>query len=62
LNSFYVDQPNLVYPSADLIIRRINFYSISLDQIDFFFFRCPKLPSNTDARIGVRRNPKTQIK
>lgn len=24
---------------------------------DSFFFRCPKLPSDTDARIGVRRNP-----
>jgi hypothetical protein len=24
---------------------------------DSFFFRCPKLPSDTEARIGVRRNP-----
>jgi hypothetical protein len=25
---------------------------------DSFFFRCPKLPHDMDARIGVRRNPK----
>jgi hypothetical protein len=42
----------------DVAIKRINFHSISLDPIDSFFFRCPKLPSDTEARIGVRRNPK----
>jgi len=46
----------------DVIIRKINFHSISLDQIDSFFFRCPKLPSDRDARIGVRRNPKNPDK
>jgi len=46
----------------DVIIRKINFHSISLDQIDSFFFRCPKLPSDTEARIGVRRNPKNPDK
>ena len=46
----------------DVIIQRINFHSISLDQIDSFFFRCPKLPSDMEARIGVRRNPKNPDK
>ncbi|MBU4078555.1 transposase [Patescibacteria group bacterium] len=46
----------------DVAIKRINFHSISLDQIDSFFFRCPKLPSDTEARIGVRRNPKNPDK
>ena len=46
----------------DVAIKRINFHSISLDPIDSFFFRCPKLPSDTEARIGVRRNPKNPDK
>lgn len=29
---------------------------------DSFFFRCPKLPSDRDARIGVRRNPQNPNK
>jgi len=29
---------------------------------DSFFFRCPKLPSDLDARIGVRRNPQNPAK
>ena len=29
---------------------------------DSFFFRCPKLPSDMDARIGVRRNPQNPNK
>jgi len=46
----------------DVSVRKINFHSISLDQIDSFFFRCPKLPSDMEARIGVRRNPKNPDK
>ena len=46
----------------DVAIKRINFHSISLNPIDSFFFRCPKLPSDTEARIGVRRNPKNPDK
>ena len=46
----------------DVIVRKINFHSVNIDQIDSFFFRCPKLPSDTDARIGVRRNPKNPDK
>jgi len=46
----------------DVIVRKINFHSIDIDQIDSFFFRCPKLPSDMEARIGVRRNPKNPDK
>jgi hypothetical protein len=53
----------------DVIVRKIHFHSISLDQIDSLFpwsglidFRCPILPSDTEARIGVRRNPKNPDK
>jgi len=46
----------------DLSIRKTHLHSIRLDQIDSFFFRCPKLPSDTEARIGVRRNPKNPDK
>jgi len=53
----------------DVSVRKINFHSINIDQIDSFFpwsglidFRCPKLPSDTEARIGVRRNPKNPDK
>ena len=58
---FGVDE-ELKSHGLDVIIRRINFHSISLDQIDSFFFRCPKLPSDPEARIGVRRNPKNPDK
>jgi hypothetical protein len=46
----------------DVSIRKINFHSIDIDQIISFFFRCPKLPSDMEARIGVRRNPKNPDK
>jgi len=46
----------------DVNVRKTHLHSISLDQIDSFFFRCPKLPSDMEARIGVRRNPKNPDK
>ena len=46
----------------DVSVRKTHLHSISLDQIDSFFFRCPKLPSDMEARIGVRRNPKNPDK
>ena len=58
---FGVDE-ELKSHGLDVIVRKINFHSIHLDQIDSFLFRCPKLPSDTDARIGVRRNPKNPDK
>ncbi len=42
----------------DVSLRKINFHTIDIDRIDTFFFRCPKIPSDKEARIGVRRNPK----
>jgi len=46
--------------SLDLIVKRGVITSIVLDEstkTDSFFFRCPKLPADMDARIGVRINP-----
>jgi hypothetical protein len=61
-NKIFGVEEELKSHGLDLIIRRINFHSISFDQIDSFFFRCPKLPSDTEARIGVRRDPKNPDK
>lgn len=61
-NQIFGVEEELKSHGLDVIIRRINFHSISLDQIDSFFFRCPKLPSDMQARIGVRRNPKNPDK
>lgn len=58
---FGVDE-ELKSHGLDVSIRKIHFHSINLDQIDSFFFRCPKLPSDMEARIGVRRNPKNPDK
>ena len=52
-----VDEP-LKSHGLDVSVRNINFHCIRLDQIDSFFFRCPKLPSDTEGGIRVRRNPK----
>jgi len=42
----------------DLVVKRGVVDKINLaDDTDSFFFRCPKLPADTEARIGVRRNP-----
>jgi hypothetical protein len=44
----------------DLVVKRGMLTKIVIDDStysDSFFFRCPKLPSDMDARIGVRRNP-----
>lgn len=61
-NKIFGVEEELKAHGLDVIVRKINFHSISLDQIDSFFFRCPKLPSDRDARIGVRRNPKNPDK
>jgi len=61
-NKIFGVQEELKSPGLDVIVRKINFHSINIDQIDSFFFRCPKLPSDTEARIGVRRNPKNPDK
>jgi len=61
-NKIFGVEEELKAHGLDVSIQKINFHSISLDQIDSFFFRCPKLPSDTEARIGVRRNPKNPDK
>jgi hypothetical protein len=58
---FGVDE-ELKSHGLDVIVRKIHFHSIDINQIDSFFFRCPKLPSDKEARIGVRRNPKNPDK
>ena len=44
----------------DLIVKRGIITKIDMGEStrsDSFFFRCPKLPSDMEARIGVRRDP-----
>ena len=44
----------------DLVVKRGIITEIFIGDDpddDSFFFRCPKLPADMDARIGVRRNP-----
>lgn len=41
----------------DLVVKKVHFHSIDLGRIDSFYFRCPRLPSDTEARIGVRKDP-----
>jgi len=61
-NRIFGVEEELKKHGVDITIKKINFHNISLDQIDSFFFRCPKLPSDLDARIGVRKNPKNPDK
>ena len=61
-NRIFGVEEELKKHGLDITIKKINFHNISLDQIDSFFFRCPKLPSDLDARIGVRKNPKNPDK
>jgi len=61
-NQIFGVEEELKSHGLDVLVRKIHFHSIRLDQIDSFFFRCPKLPSDTEARIGVRKNPKNPDK
>jgi hypothetical protein len=59
-NQIFGLEQELQKAGLDLIVKRGVFTRIVLDdsiETDSFFFRCPKLPADTDARIGVRRNP-----
>jgi hypothetical protein len=59
-NQIFSLKDELESANLDLIVKRGMFTKFSVgDDIksDSFFFRCPKLPSDTEARIGVRRNP-----
>ncbi len=60
-NQIFGVQEELRRENLDLIVKRGVFTEIILGdsaKTDSFFFRCPKLPHDMDARIGVRRNPK----
>ena len=59
-NQIFSLKDELQSANLDLIVKRGMFTKFSMgDDIksDSFFFRCPKLPSDTEARIGVRQNP-----
>jgi hypothetical protein len=60
-NQIFGVQEELQRENLDLIVKRGVFTGIILGdsaKTDSFSFRCPKLPHDMDARIGVRRNPK----
>src|SRR3989304_10103583 len=59
-NQIFGIQEKLQRENLDLVVKRGIFTEIILGdsaKTDSFFFRCPKLPHDMDARIGVRRNP-----
>ena len=60
-NQIFGVKEELQQAHLDLIVKRGIFTEITLGdsaKTDAFFLRCPKLPCDLDARIGVRRNPK----
>jgi len=60
-NQIFGVQEELQRANLDLIVKRGIFTEIAIGdsaKTDSFCFRCPKLPHDMDARIGVRRNPK----
>jgi hypothetical protein len=65
LNQIFGLKEDLKKASLDIVAKRGVLTTIVLEddtRTDSFFFRCPKLPADTDARIGVRRNPKNPNK
>jgi hypothetical protein len=59
-NRIFGLEDELKNANLDLIVKRGVFTRFSMGddrKSDSFSFRCPKLPFDTDARIGVRRNP-----
>ena len=60
LNQVFRLKNELQDAGLDLLIKRGLLTKIVMrdsTNTDSFFFRCPKLPADPDARIGVRRNP-----
>jgi len=60
-NQIFGVKEELQKAGLDLVVKRGIFTEIILGdsaKTDSFFFRCPKMPHDPDARIGVRRNPK----
>ena len=57
-NKIFDLEEKLQSAGLDLVVKRGVLTKIVMgDDIDSFFFRCPKLPADIDARIGVRRDP-----
>ena len=59
-NQIFELKEELQTAGLDLIVKRGMLTKIVIDDStysDSFFFRCPRFPSDMDARIGVRRNP-----
>jgi len=59
-NQIFGLKQTLQKAGLDIVVKRGIITKVVLDdsaQIDSFSFRCPKLPADMDARIGVRRNP-----
>jgi hypothetical protein len=64
-NQIFGLKEKLQNASLDLVAKRGVLTKIVTGdntESDSFFFRCPKLPSDMDARIGVRRNPQNPNK
>ena len=59
-NQIFGLKDQLQQAGLDLVVKRGIFTKFVMGDnpsTHSIFFRCPKLPSDTDARIGVRRNP-----
>ena len=62
-NQIFNLEEDLEQLGLNLVVKRGVPAKIDLTEgTDSFFFRCPKLPSDRDARIGVRRNPQNPNK
>ena len=60
-NQIFGVKEELQKAGLDLVVKRGVFTEIIMRdsaKTDSFFFRCPKMPHDPDARIGVRRNPR----
>jgi hypothetical protein len=65
LNQIFDLKEELQAAGLDIVLKRGVLTKIvtgDSTRTDSFFFRCPKLPSDRDARIGVRRNPQNPDK
>lgn len=59
-NQVFDLKEQLLNAGLDVVVKRGTITEIFIGDDpddDSFFFRCPKLPADLDARIGVRRNP-----
>ena len=59
-NQVFDHKEQLQNAGLDVVVKRGTITEIFIGDdpdADSFFFRCPKLPADMDARIGVRRNP-----